>query len=654
MAEAPREEFDYVVVGSGAGGGTVAARLAEAGMSVLVLEAGADPSEQAADGLREDYEVPAFHPFASENRAMAWNFMVHDFGDDAERRRRPANDPPPGVLYPRASTLGGCTAHNAMIFMVPHDSDWNDIADCTNDPTWRAEHMRRYFRRIENCRYRPLWRLLSRLTGGRFNPTGHGWRGWLPTEIPLPRKVFLDHPLICVIRDAIRADLRDEQKPGVAGALQAFRHHFERWMRVIVGEDDPNDQRLQGRLGRGLGEVPLSTSGGRRRGPRERLCSAMRAHRLIVEYDALVARVLLDQDNRAVGVEYLKGRNLYRASPHPTDEAGEARQVFARREVILAAGAFNTPQILKLSGIGPPQELSALGIAVRVALEGVGRNLQDRYEIGVIHKTNRPWRSLAGARFAVGDAVYEAWKHGRGMYLSNGAAVAFSWHSRVAASAPDLFVMGLLTRFSGYFPGYSDVIRASRGDLTFAILKAHTRNCGGSVALASSDPRDPPRIDFRFFEEGTDESGDDLAAVVEGVRRIRRMAGPMQRELLMPEDTPGPEVADDQSLRQYIRQHAWGHHASCTCPIGSREKFGVLASDFRVHGVRGLRVVDASVFPRIPGFFIVCAIYMIAEKAADVILAAVSDNKRVPSETTVAADTVNSSPDAWWAQRRVK
>ena len=138
MADAPSETFDYVVVGSGAGGGTVAARLAEAGMTVLVLEAGADPAAIKAGGLPEDYDVPAFHPFASENKAMAWNFMVHDFGDDAERRRRPLNDPPRGVLYPRASTLGGCTAHNAMILMVPHDSDWNAIALFSEAKEWNA------------------------------------------------------------------------------------------------------------------------------------------------------------------------------------------------------------------------------------------------------------------------------------------------------------------------------------------------------------------------------------------------------------------------------------------------------------------------------------------------------------------------------------
>ena len=475
--------------GSGAGGGTVAARLAEAGMTVLVLEAGADPGALKAGGLPEDYDVPAFHPFASENKAMAWNFMVHDFGDDAERRRRPENDPPPGVLYPRASTLGGCTAHNAMILMVPHDSDWNGIAELTGDPSWRAEAMRRYFQRIENCRYRPLWRLLAGLTGGLFDPTGHGWRGWLPAEKPLPPRAFADHPLMCVIRNAVRVDVASSSV--VARASRALGETFERWARVVVGEADPNDRRLQGRLAEGLTSVPLSTAGGRRRGARERVLAVRKTHALSVEFDALAARVLFDADNRAVGVEYLKGGNLYRASPEPSADSGQLRQVFARREVILAAGAFNTPQILMLSGVGPADELAAHGVEARVALDGVGRNLQDRYEIGVIHKTERPWTCLEGAEFAVGDPVYRAWLGGKGMYLSNGAAVAFSLRSSVAGPDPDLFAMALVTRFSGYFPGYSDDIRSSRGDLTFAVLKAHTKNRGGRVTLASTRPARP-------------------------------------------------------------------------------------------------------------------------------------------------------------------
>jgi choline dehydrogenase len=635
MAARPADAFDYVVVGSGAGGGTVAARLAEAGMKVLLLEAGADPSapDGAAPGLPEDYEAPAFHPFASENKAMAWNFMVHDFGDDAERRSRPADNPPSGALYPRASTLGGCTAHNAMIFMAPHDSDWNAIAELTGDASWRAENMRRFFERIEDCRYRPWRRLLALATGGRLNPSGHGWNGWLSTEWPLPAKAFADIALMWVIREAVRADFLGGSKTAFGHAKAGLRRAVERLARVFIGENDPNDRRTQGRLGEGLSKVPLSTSAGRRRGARERVLAAMRAHGLRVEYDALATRVVLDRDNRAIGVEYLKGRSLYRASPNASREDGELRRIDARREVILAGGAFNTPQILMLSGIGPKDHLAALGVEVRVPLEGVGCNLQDRYEIGVIHKAARPWTCLDGAQFAVGDPVYSEWRRGRGMYLSNGAAVAFSLRSKVAQENPDLFVMALLTRFSGYFSGYSQVIRASRDDLTFAVLKAHTNNRGGTVRLTSADPRDPPRIDFKYFEEGTDGSGDDLRAVVDGVRRVREMTAALTRlGVLQSEDTPGPSFRDDAALERFIRANAWGHHASCTCPIGPRERGGVLDTDFKVHGTRSLRVVDASVFPRIPGFFIVSAIYMVGEKAADVILAAASNSTRGESK----------------------
>jgi len=619
MGEVRGETFDYVVVGSGAGGGTVAARLAEAGMSVLVIEAGADPAALEADGLPQDYDVPAFHPFASENKAMAWNFRVHDFGDDAERRPGVDASGRRGVLYPRASTLGGCTAHNAMILMVPHDSDWNAIAEMTGDPSWRADNMRSYFQRIENCRHRPLWRLIAKLTGGRINPTGHGWNGWLDAERPLPKPAFGDERLMSVIRSAVKVDIRTKSAAG----RKTLMHFFGRLARALVGEDDPNDQLLQGRLEEGLTAVPLSTFEGRRRGTRERLRAAMKDYGLRVEFDALATRILFE-GKRAVGVEYRKGRNLYRACPDPSSREGVMRRVFARREVILAAGAFNTPQLLMLSGVGPPDELAKHGIEVRVPLPGVGANLQDRYEVGVVHKAQKPWACLKGAEFAVGDPVFRAWERGRGMYPSNGAAIAFCLRSEAARKAgkdPDLFVMALLTRFFGYFTGYSDIIRKSRGDLTFAVLKAHTENRGGRVTLASKDPRDPPVIDFRGFEEGTDATGEDLAAVVEGVGRVRKMAAAMP-QVLLPEDTPGPGYAAEDELKQFVREHAWGHHASCACPIGREDQGGVLDGDFRVHGTEGLRVVDASVFPRIPGFFIVCAIFMIAEKAADVILAA--------------------------------
>jgi choline dehydrogenase-like flavoprotein len=420
-----------------------------------------------------------------------------------------------------------------------------------------------------------------------------------------------------LIAQTIRMDLH----PAGKGQPSPWR---ERLARFLTGEDDPNDRHLQGGLAEGLCMVPLSTCGGQRRGTRERVLDAMREHGLRVEFDALAVRVLLDADKRATGVEYLKGKKLYRAAPNASREEGARRRLSAAREVILAGGAFNTPQLLMLSGIGPSAVLQQHGIPVRVELGGVGTNLQDRYEVGVVNRMNfEAWASLEGAKFARGDPPYRAWARGRGgMYASNGAGLTIATRSDAAKALPDLFCMALLVPFEGYFPGYSRAIAERHNYLTWAILKAHTDNRAGVVTLRTADPRDPPAIDFRYFEEGSDSSGEDLRAVVAGIRFVRKMTAKLKRDsLIAVEELPGENVISDTELAEFVRDRAWGHHACGTCAIGPRVANGVLDTDFRVHGTNGLRVVDASVFPRIPGFFIASAVYMIGEKAADVILA---------------------------------
>jgi choline dehydrogenase len=603
----PLDDCDYVIVGSGAGGGTLAARLAEAGMRVVVLEAGGDPRE--GPGLPEDYDVPAFHPLASENPDMSWEFFVQHYADEARQSRDPKLQPQ-GIFYPRAGTLGGCTAHNAMILMAPHDSDWDAIAALTGDASWQAKNMRRYFQRLEDCRYRPVWRILSWLGLDR---TGHGWGGWLPTECAMPWQALEDRSLIMTIRDTARSVLRGSSRP-----LSAI-------MRLIEGLADPNDQRSLRRNADGLCFTPLSTDRHRRVGTRERLLDVASRHpdRLRIELHALATRVLFDADHRAVGVEYQKGERLYRAHPQASDTAGELHMIHARREVILAGGAFNTPQLLMLSGIGPQATLDHHGIAVRVDLPGVGRNLQDRYEIGVVNRMAEPWHVLSGADFARDDRLFNEWsRHRTGMYISNGAALAVSLRSRQEPSVPDLFCMALLAKFRGYFPGYSRDIVEHHDYLTWAILKAHTNNRAGEVTLRSPNPRDTPSVNFCYFEEGSDTTGEDLKSVVTALRFVRRMTSKMKQcGLIAAEELPGEDVQTDDQLADYVRDNAWGHHASCSCAIGSREAGGVLDSRLRVHGAQRLRVVDASVFPRIPGFFIASAVYMVGEKAADMILA---------------------------------
>lgn len=624
-------DFDYIIVGSGAGGGPLAANLAKAGFSVLLMEAGGDPCAEDESG-RLLYEVPIFHGLSTEYKPCAWDYFVRHYSDNAQQgkdtkavRFRGADS----IFYPRAGTLGGCTAHNAMITVTPQDSDWNYIANLTGDESWRAGKMRGYFERLENCKYVPPPGSLKGMVGNTLGSLGelfkgkedfrdfshgHGFSGWLPTCEADPKLALKDPEILAMLAGAVNAALLKRVGDPFIRAGTRF---------------DPNDSRNGTDSPEGLAFTPLAVENGKRQGPRDYLLRVQQAspNNLTIKKNALVTRVLFE-GKRAIGIEFIDKAHVYETDPQSIADRDSLprEQIRVKREVILAAGAFNSPQLLQLSGVGPKADLENLGIPVVVDLPGVGQNLQDRYEVAVVSGYQRDFSLLAGATFALPEpGVYDShfleWqKSGTGIYASNGSIIGIIKRSQNTLPDPDLYIFGLPGFFKGYQPGYSQKFEQYHNLFTWAILKARTNNTG-QVRLHSAKPWEQPDINFQYFGDGQRASDPDLEAMLSGVHFAREMNSHLaDLGIVSDEKVPGPTYQTDDQMREFIRNEAWGHHASCTNKIGTAtDPMAVLNSRFQVRGTQGLRVVDASVFPKIPGYFIVSAIYMISEKATDVI-----------------------------------
>jgi choline dehydrogenase-like flavoprotein len=728
-ADPVKTPVDYIVVGSGAGGAPLAARLARAGMRVLVLEAGLDsgasavPPQAGPDAVRNEqnehlfYYCPGLHGASTEpdlhdapdEQRTNWNFWVRHYRNQAiQEHDSKARDDchTPGekaVLYPRSSALGGCTAHNAMICVCGTDYDWQQIVDLTGDNSWAPARMHALFKRTARIGTDPrldrLLLFLNRLreTVGLKSDSSaqHASRGWLDVRYSDPKLAMGDTALFKIIAKTI-FDVEGRND------MQALVRTAKRLISGSLFRDlDLNDVHKMRTHPEGVALVPLAvSSAGVRHGPREWLLETRRVlrqkHQNMKSPDEFVGELWIatgifvrrlvfrlgesGQPPRAIGVEFSSGRRLYdpgRSINQLNDPA--RRHCYARREILLCGGAFNTPQLLMLSGVGDEESLRAAGVqgipgldrevqtGVFINLPGVGRNLRDRYELSVVSEMAADFSTLNGVEFdpnAKDDAALNEWKakHVRnpreGLYATNGAALAILKRSKPAGSRskdspPDLLFLGFPISFHGYYPNWSKELLKKPGTpstqqcrnlWSWTILKAYSKN-RGVVELRTSNPFDSPAIDFCYFGycDGENASADplrhndpDFAALEFGVQYVRRL-NQAAAKLMKGSDAANAELwpgADKQcgspDLGAWIAHEAWGHHASGTCRIGSdpwrtnpadlNDKEAVLDSHFRVHGVSGLRVVDASVFPTIPGYFITVPTCLISEKAADTII----------------------------------
>lgn len=365
------------------------------------------------------------------------------------------------------------------------------------------------------------------------------------------------------------------------------------------GIEFPEDTQSGDPTGAGQNETAL------RRGRRHSTAAAYlrpalrRRPNLTLLTGVLVDKVVLDK-GRASGVRVV--------------ERGHGRVILARREVLLCGGTYNSPQLLMRSGIGPAEHLHDLGVEPVVDLPGVGANLQEHPAAPVLFEVKGPvtvHEHLRLDRLAVGGLRWLL--NGSGPLGGMPEFLSAYIRTRPGLDRPDAFLGILAGGFDArpWLPG----IKPLRARNCVALNAVATPRSRGEVRLRSTDPTDSPRITFNLLTEP-----EDVAALRETVRTTLAIlrspeVAPMINKVL----SPGPDVRSDEDFERYVRETGYSaNHACGTCAIGTSED-AVVDPDLRVRGVEGLRVVDASVLPSVPGANINATVIAVAEKASDLI-----------------------------------
>ncbi|MBO9575045.1 MAG: GMC family oxidoreductase N-terminal domain-containing protein [Sphingobium sp.] len=451
------------------------------------------------------------------------------------------------LAIPRGRTLGGTSSINAMIAIRGHRLDYDGWA-AQGLPGWSHEAVLPNFKKLERS-----------------------WRGAGPYH-------GADGPVAISLMEG--PDLLWE--PLLAAARAAG----------IAYNDDANGAEQDG-----ISRMESTVAGGRRvSAARAYLYPAMRRPNLTIVTGALAGRVIVER-GRATGIEYLRASGVETAQ--------------AAREVILCGGAYNSPQLLLLSGIGPADELRTLGIEPVHDLPGVGRNLADHpniiNEYALIGDEGLT-RHLRADRAALSLARWFA--RASGPFAYTGTMANIFARSLEGLAQPDIQMMAMPISGSAQLWFRKPVSRIS---VRTGYLQPKSR---GWVRLRSADPRDPPRIFNNMYAEPG-----DLDAMVRALRLSRSIyAQSPMRELIRHETLPGAEAQGDAELRAHIRAHGTHRsHPVGTCRMGIGGD-AVVDGALRVYGLEGLRIADASIMPSIPSGNTNLPVMMIGEKAADLIL----------------------------------